>query len=102
MSSIKTYLTCDPALGAPNPRVVDMFAAEKGFDFSETIEVDLGGGENRRGEYLERNPAGQVPCVELADGTIIAETIAIYVTRARNPISCVVTRTFPYEFVVCY
>ena len=61
----------------PNPKLVRMFAAEKGFACSETIEVDLGGGENRRGEYLERNPAGQVPCVELPDGTIIAETIAI-------------------------
>ena len=41
------------------------------------MAASLERGENRRGEYLERNPAGQVPCVELADGTIIAETIAI-------------------------
>ena len=61
----------------PNPKLVRMFAAEKGFDFAETVEVDLGAGENRRGDYLERNPAGQLPSVELTDGTIIAETIAI-------------------------
>jgi len=61
----------------PNPKLVRMFAAEKGFAFTETIEVDLGGGENRQGEYLEKNPAGQLPCVELGDGTIISETIAI-------------------------
>jgi glutathione S-transferase len=60
----------------PNPKLVRMFAAEKGYAFSETVEVDLGGGENRRGEYLEKNPAGQLPCVE-QDGTLIAETIAI-------------------------
>ena len=60
----------------PNPKLVRMFAAEKGYDFSEVIEVDLAGGENRRGEYLDKNPAGQIPCVEY-DGKVIAETIAI-------------------------
>jgi len=61
----------------PNPKLVRMFAAEKGFAFDEVEEVDLPGGANRRGAYLEKNPAGQVPCVELADGRVIAETIAI-------------------------
>ena len=61
----------------PNPKLVRMFAAEKDFAFSETIEVDLGGGENRQDEYLAKNPAGQLPCVELDDGRIIAETLAI-------------------------
>jgi glutathione S-transferase len=61
----------------PNPKLVRMFAAEKGFAFSEVEEVDLQGGANRQAPYLEKNPAGQVPCVELADGRIIAETIAI-------------------------
>ena len=61
----------------PNPKLVRMFAAEKGYAFSEVVEVDLGGGENRKPPYLEKNSAGQLPCVELADGTIIAETIAI-------------------------
>ena len=61
----------------PNPKLVRMCAAEKGYAFSETIEVDLGGGENRRDEYLEKNPAGQVPCVELPGGQVISETIAI-------------------------
>lgn len=61
----------------PNPKLVRMFAAEKGYAFSEIIEVDLGGGENRKGSYLQKNAAGQLPCVELADGSVIAETIAI-------------------------
>ena len=61
----------------PNPKLVRMFAAEKGYSFSATEEVDLGGGANRREPYLSKNPAGQLPCVELADGRIIAETIAI-------------------------
>jgi len=61
----------------PNPKLVRMFAAEKGFSFGEVEEVDLRGAENRQGPYLEKNPAGQLPCVELPDGRVIAETIAI-------------------------
>lgn len=61
----------------PNPKLVRMFAAEKGFAFDEVVKVDLGGGENRREPYLSKNPAGQLPCVELDDGRVIAETIAI-------------------------
>jgi glutathione S-transferase len=61
----------------PNPKLVRMFAAEKGYSFAATEEVDLGGGANRREPYLSKNPAGQLPCVELSDGRIIAETIAI-------------------------
>ena len=61
----------------PNPKLVRMFAAEKGYAFSEIVKVDLPGGENRKEPYLSKNPAGQIPCVELDDGTVIAETIAI-------------------------
>lgn len=61
----------------PNPKLVRMFAAEKDFAFSGVEEVDLGGGENRREPYLAKNPAGQLPCVELDDGRIISETVAI-------------------------
>ena len=61
----------------PNPKMVRMFAAEKGFDFSETETVDIMTGANRQAPYTDKNPAGQVPCVELDDGTIVSETIAI-------------------------
>jgi glutathione S-transferase len=61
----------------PNPRLVRMFAAEKGIPLSETVEVDLMGGENRRLPYTDRNPAGQLPALELDDGTTLAETVAI-------------------------
>lgn len=61
----------------PNPKLVRMFAAEKGFTFSEVEEVDLMGAANRREPYLAKNPAGGLPCVELDDGTVISETIAI-------------------------
>lgn len=60
----------------PNPRLVRMFAAEKGIDL-ELIAVDLPSGENRRPDYLARNPYGQLPALELDDGSVIAETTAI-------------------------
>ena len=61
----------------PNPKLVRMFAAEKGYSFGSVEQVDLMAGANRKEPYLSKNPAGQVPCVELPDGRIIAETIAI-------------------------
>ena len=61
----------------PNPKLVRMFAAEKGYSFGAIEEVDLMQGANRKEPYLSKNPAGQLPCVELSDGRFIAETIAI-------------------------
>ena len=60
----------------PNPRVVRMFAAEKGIDLTKQ-EVDIRGGENRQGDYLKVNPAGQCPALELDDGLVLTEITAI-------------------------
>lgn len=60
----------------PNPRVVRMFAAEKGMPL-DTVDVDLMAGENRRDEYRSRNPSGTTPALELDDGRCIAEIVAI-------------------------
>ena len=60
----------------PNPHVVRMFLAEKGVDVPRE-EVDLMGGANRRADYLGKNPAGGLPCLELDDGTFLAEITAI-------------------------
>jgi glutathione S-transferase len=60
----------------PNPRVVRMFLAEKGLNIPY-VEVDLMKGENRKGPYMEKNAAGQMPCLELDDGTTICEITAI-------------------------
>ena len=60
----------------PNPRVVHIFMAEKGIDLP-TVQVDLMGGENRQAEHLARNPAGQMPTLELDDGSFLAEITAI-------------------------
>ena len=60
----------------PNPQVVRMFAAERGIDL-ELVEVDIMAGENRQDEYVQRNPSGQLPCLQLDDGSYIAEVTAI-------------------------
>ena len=60
----------------PNPRVVKMFMAEKGIDIPR-VEVDLRAGENRQAAHMARNPSGQMPTLELDDGSYLAEVTAI-------------------------
>ena len=60
----------------PNPRVVRMAAAEKGLVL-DTVTVDIVAGENRQSDYSTRVPTGGTPAIELDDGTIIAEILAI-------------------------
>ena len=60
----------------PNPHVVRMFAAECGVGL-ELEEVDLMGGANRQSDYLSINPAGQLPCLVMTNGDMLAEVTAI-------------------------
>jgi glutathione S-transferase len=61
---------------APNPRRVRMFLAEKGIELAET-PIDLATREHKSPEYRQKNSLGQVPTLELDDGTTISETVAI-------------------------
>jgi len=60
----------------PNPRLVRMFAAEKGVELA-LVEVDIIAGENRLPAYLALNASGTTPLLELGDGQMISETTAI-------------------------
>src|ERR1700742_3585712 len=60
----------------PNPKVVRMFAAEKGITL-DSVNVDLMKGENRQDEHLKRNPHGQMPCLELDNGQYLSEIVPI-------------------------
>ena len=60
----------------PNPRIVRIFMAEKGIEMPKHT-VDLRGGENRGPEHLKRNPHGQMPTLELDDGSYLSEITAI-------------------------
>ncbi len=61
---------------APNPRRVRIFLAEKGIEVPET-RVQMMKGEHKSPEFLAKNSLGQVPTLELDDGTCIAESVAI-------------------------
>jgi glutathione S-transferase len=60
----------------PNPRMVRMFLLEKGIELPMQ-DHDILGGENRQAAFTAKNPAGQVPALELDNGTVIGETVAI-------------------------
>ena len=61
---------------APNPRRVRIFAAEKGISL-DMREVSIPAGEHKSDEYKALNPRGQTPALQLDDGTVIAESVAI-------------------------
>lgn len=61
---------------APNPRRVRIFAAEKGIALP-TQEVSIPAREHKAPEFLALNPRGQTPALQLDDGTVIAESVAI-------------------------
>ena len=61
---------------APNPRRVRIFAAEKGIELPSK-EVSIPKREQKAPEYVAKNPRGQTPILELDDGTVIAESVAI-------------------------
>src|SRR5438067_8480537 len=84
----------------PNPRIVKMFIAEKGLDI-ERIDVDLRGGENRQPAHLARNPMGQMPTLELDDGSYLAEITAICeYLEEKNPKPAMIGST-PEERAEC-
>ena len=60
----------------PNPRIVRMFAAERGVALPST-PLDLRGGENRQAAYMAKNPLGQTPALQLDDGFVLTEITAI-------------------------
>ena len=61
---------------APNPRRVRVFLSEKGIDVP--IEpVDMASLGHKSDTITERNPLQRLPVLELDDGTVLTESIAI-------------------------
>ncbi|WP_298856042.1 glutathione S-transferase [uncultured Ruegeria sp.] len=64
--------------GFPNPARIRIALAEKGAsDKVEFIPVDVMGGEHHTPEFKAKNPDAAVPCLELEDGSHIAQCNAI-------------------------
>ena len=61
---------------APNPRRVRVFLAEKGITVP-TEEVAIMKGEHKTEAHRARNALGQLPVLELDDGSFISESVAI-------------------------
>jgi len=61
---------------APNPRRVRVFLAEKGIEVP-LVPVDMGALEHKQEAVSSRNPLRRLPVLELDDGTILTESVAI-------------------------
>ncbi len=62
--------------GAPSPRRVRIYLAEKGITV-ERVTIDLRADEQMQDAFLAINPRGAVPALELDDGEVICESAAI-------------------------
>ena len=61
---------------APSPRRVRIFLAEKGITLP-TVQVDLRNGEQFSDAFRAINPDCTVPALQLDDGTVIGDAVAI-------------------------
>ena len=61
---------------APNPRRVRVFLAEKGIAVP-LVSVDMGALEHKQQAVSSRNPLQRLPVLELDDGSVLTESVAI-------------------------
>ena len=59
---------------APNPRRVRIYLAEKGLSVPSTT-LSIRDMEHKGAAFLKVNPLGQIPALELDDGSVITESI---------------------------
>ena len=63
-------------VGAPNPKKLRAYLAEKGLQIP-CVQVNIVTQENRTPEFLQKNPLGGLPVLELDDGSHLTESLAI-------------------------
>lgn len=63
-------------VGAPNPKKLRVYLAEKGLKVPFE-PVNIMSGDNRKPEFLKKNPMGGLPVLELDDGSHLSESLAI-------------------------
>lgn len=69
-------LLYDAPLPAPNPRRVRIYLAEKSLSVPMQ-SLSILAGEHKGADFVAKYPAGQLPVLELDDGRMIGETVAI-------------------------
>jgi glutathione S-transferase len=70
---MKLYNENNPA---PNPRRVRIYMAEKGISIP-CVHVPMRQGAHKSPEFRQKNSLGQLPVLELDDGSTLSESIAI-------------------------
>ncbi len=75
----KALIYDDTKSEAPSPRKLRVFLAEKGIGPPdvEYVQIDIHQRESRTPEFKAKNALGNVPVLELEDGTCIADSMAI-------------------------
>ena len=71
---MRYYTAAEPM--APNPRRVEIFLAEKGLRLPTTA-LAMMKREHKSPEHVARHPRGQLPALELDDGSCLTESVAI-------------------------
>jgi glutathione S-transferase len=61
---------------APNPRKLRVYLAEKGIEVPFEM-VNIVHGEQHKPEFLAKNPLASLPVLELDDGSVLTESLAI-------------------------
>src|ERR1700722_3545939 len=86
---MKLYNEHNPA---PNPRRVRIFLAEKNISMP-FVHVPMRQGAHKSAEFMVKNSLGQVPVLELDDGSTPSESIAIcrYLRSCIQPLRCLAT-----------
>ena len=69
-------LLYDAAYPAPNPRRVRIFLAEKGL-VVPTSRLSIVDGQHKSPDFVAKYPQSQLPVLELDDGRMIGESVAI-------------------------
>ena len=62
---------------SPSPRRVRIFLKEKGLTNIDVVRIDLIALQHKKKAYLQKNPLGLVPTLELDDGRVLTESMAI-------------------------
>ncbi|MDI9330883.1 MAG: glutathione S-transferase family protein [Alphaproteobacteria bacterium] len=72
---------------------------EAGADF-QTLNVNLGKGQNHQADYLKINPKGKVPAL-IVDGRVITENVAIHVWIDRQFPQAGLMPSDPMQYIDC-